>query len=185
MYVGRLLSLGLLLLAFGVAGHADDKNNNDLKITDQLFRQTSSLLLDDPLNRSARDWSRLVLLYTLQTTNPAEVALGPEEWRWIGLEKDDPRSVLLLAAYVSGNIRSQLNSGVKRNDRYSGLLALFRVYRALRAENKVFKVADIDNFLVLHADNKLIPYLQKLDEKGPAKMTPVEEKMIHKLMRKR
>ncbi|HTU94080.1 MAG TPA: hypothetical protein VMF69_28625 [Gemmataceae bacterium] len=179
----------LLLLAFVSAGHADDKKNKGPEITDKIFRQTSSLLLDDPLNKSAPDWSRLILLYALGKPN-ADFVLGPEELRWIGLEKDDRRSLLLLAAYSSGNIQSQLNSGVKRNDRYSGLLSLFRVYRALRDQTlhdqkKSFTLAAVDELLALHKEAKLLPHLQKLEEKKQAKLTPAEDQAIQRLMRTR
>ena len=184
MNIGRTIPLAVLLLAFGAAGAAQDKDSKGPKITDKIFRQTSSLLLDDPLNKSARDWSRLILLYTLQAPN-AGVAFGPEELRWIGLGIDDSHSQLLLAAYAAGNIGSQLNSGVKRNDRYSGLLTLFRVYRALREKNKEFRIADVDDLLALHERNKLIPQLQKLDEEKPAKMTPEGEAVLRRLMKTR
>jgi hypothetical protein len=185
MNIRRMMPLGALLVVFASAGNAQKKDNKGPEITDQIFRQTSSLLLDDPLNRSARDWSRLILLYALQPSKTVVVGLGPEELHWIGLEENDSRSVLLLAAYVSGNLRSQLNSGVKRNDRYSGLLTLFRVYRALREQNKGFRIADVNDLLNLHTENKLIAHLQKLDETKPAKRTRVEEAIIRKIMEMR
>ena len=181
MNIRRTILFAVLLLACGAA---DDKNSKGLKITDKVFRQTSSLLLDDPLNKSARDWSRLILLYTSQAPN-ATVALGLEELRWLGLGIDDSHSQLLLAAYAAGNIQSQLNSGVKRNDRYSGLLTLFRVYRALREQNKSYTIAAVDTLLGLHEQNKLMSHLQKLDEEKPAKMTPEGEAVLRRLMRTR
>lgn len=179
-FAGRVLGV-LLLFAFGAAGHAQKRDNKGPKISEKIFRQTSSLLLDDPLSRSARDWSRLILLYTLQTSE-AVMVLGPDEMSWAAMDRNDPHSLLLLAAYAGGNIRAQLNSGVKRNDRYSGLLTLFRVYRALREKDAKFRIAEVDNLLKLHADNRLTAHLQKLDEKKQGKMTAVEEEIIRKLM---
>ncbi len=69
------------------------------------------------------------MTFTAQTPKAA-VVIGDEELKWFG--KDDERRGLLMAAFSSGNVQSQLNSGVVRNDRYSGLLSLFKVYRALR-----------------------------------------------------
>lgn len=180
----RTILLTLLLLAFGSAVGAGEKGRKGPEITDQIFRQTSSLLLGDPLNRSARDWARLILLYSQQTSNAA-VILGKEESHWIGLDGNDPRSLLLLAAYSAGNIQSQLNSGIKRNDRYSGLLTLFRVYRALREQSKQFRIAAVDDLLTLHREAKLVPHLQKLDAAQSAKLTPAQEEAIRQLMRVR
>lgn len=184
MNARRTILLAVLLFAFGPAGHADDKDSKGPKISDQIVRQTSSLLVEDPLSRSARDWARLILLYVQQTSNAA-VVLGREELRWADVDKDDPRSLLLLAAYAAGNIQSQLNSGVKRNDRYSGLLTLFRVYRALREQKAQFRIAAVDDLLALHKEGKLMPHLQKLDEKKQVRLTPAEEKALRNLMKPR
>lgn len=180
----RIISLTALLVAAGFAGGADPKELKSPAISDKVFRQTSSLFLDDPLNKSARDWARLVLLYSLQTSNAA-VIFGREELHWTGLDRDEPRSLLLLAAYSVGNIQSQLNSGIKRNDRYSGLLTLFRVYRALHEQNGQFRIPAVEDLLALHEDAKLVQHLEKLDAKKPAKLTPAEEKAIRDLMRTR
>lgn len=184
MNVKRTLPLAALLLAISSAAGADDKDSKGPKVPDQMVRPTCSLFVADPLNKSARDWARLILLYTQQTSN-AEVVFGSEELRWAALEKNDSRSLLLLAGYAAGNIQSQLNSGVKRNDRYSGLLTLFRVYRALREQNAQFRVAAVDNLLALHKEAKLTPHLQKLEEQKPARLTPAEDAALRNLMRAR
>ena len=56
-------------------------------------------------------------------------------------------ALLLLAAYAAGNTRSQLLSGVRQNDRYSGLITLFAVYRQLQEKDKDFKVAPVDELM--------------------------------------
>jgi hypothetical protein len=184
MNIRRTLSLTLLLIAFGSAVHADEKERKGPMISDKIFRQTCSVFLNDPLNPSSRDWARLIMLYTLETSNAA-VVLGREEFRWAGLDKKNTRNLLLLAAYASGNIQSQLNSGVKRNDRYSGVLTLFRVYRTLCEKDEKFRVDSVESLLGLHREGKLVPHLQKMEEQKPAKLTQAEEQAIRDLMRTR
>jgi hypothetical protein len=181
MKIWRTTALVLFLAALGPVLGANQKENKGFKISAKTFRQTGSLLLEDPLNRSNRDWSRIILLYALSASD-AEVVLGREELHWAGIENNDPRALLLLAAYASGNIQSQLNSGVKRNDRYSGLISLFRVYRALQHSDQKFRVAAVDEFLSLHQEDKLVRHLQKLDEQKPEKMTPAEEALVRRLI---
>jgi hypothetical protein len=176
--------LALLFLALGPAVGAGEKDRKGPEITDKMFRQTSSLFLDDPLNKLANYWARLIMLYSQQTSNAA-VIFGKEELRWVALDRNDPRSLLLLAAYSVGNIQSQLNSGVNRSDRYSGVLTLFRVYRVLREQNKEYRVAAVDDLLSLHKEAKLVPHLQKLDAEKSVKLTPVEEEAIRQLMKVR
>jgi hypothetical protein len=184
MSICRIVCLSVLLVILGGSSRAEDKRGKGPKITDKTFRQVSYLLVEDPSNKSARDWSRLVLLYTMQTPNAA-VVLGSEEMRWADMGKENPNSLLLLAAYAAGNIQAQLNSGVKRNDRYSGLLTLFRVYRTLQEKDEKFKIAEVDDMLALHQEDKLVAHLQKLEEKRPTKMTPAEEAAIRKLLERK
>jgi hypothetical protein len=174
----------LLLIVPSSIGSADEKDREGPKISDKIFRQTSSLFLNDPLNKSARDWARLIMLYTLDNPN-VDVVLGREEMRWAGFDKADAHTLLLLAAYAAGNIQSQLNSGVKRNDRYSGVLTLFRVYRAMREQDEKFQVPAVDDLIALHQEGKLLPHLQKLDQQKPAKLAPPEEQAIRDLIRTR
>lgn len=184
MKIFGMISLALVLLAFGFAVHGQQKGRKGPEISDKVFRQTSSLLLEDPLNKSARDWARLIMLYS-QDSSSAAVILGREELSWIAVDRDDGRSLLLLAAYFAGNIQSQLNSGIKRNDRYSGLLTLFRVYRSLREQDNQFRVAAVDDLLTLHEEAKLVSHLQRLEERKAAKLTPAQEQAIRDLMRTR
>lgn len=99
----RMLSLAVLFIALGSAGQAAQKDRKGPKIIEGVFRQSSSLFLEDPLNKSARDWARLILLYTLETTDAA-VVMGRDEWRWVGVDNSNPHSLQLLAAYEIGNI---------------------------------------------------------------------------------
>lgn len=184
MNTWRTIGLSVLLVAIGSTGFADKSVKKEVKISDKSFRQIASAFLNDPLHRSARDWSRLILLYTMQTPSAA-VVLGSEELHWVGLGSHDRYSLLLLAAYAAGNIQSQLHSGVKRNDRYSGLLTLFYVYRTLQEQDEKFKLAAVDDLLELHRQGKLMEHLQKLEEKKPAKLSREEEQAIRKLMEPR
>ncbi|MGH7173407.1 MAG: hypothetical protein ACRELF_16950 [Gemmataceae bacterium] len=178
----RIVCLSLLLIGAVSIVQADERDKKEVTISDKSFRQISSALLNDPRHTSARGWSRLILLYRMRTSSAA-VVVGSEELHWVGLDDDDRHGLLLLAAYAAGNIQSQLNSGVKRNDRYSGLLTLFHVYRALREQDRKFNIAAVDYLLELHRQNKLVPHLQKLDEKTPTKLSPAEEKALRKLMK--
>ena len=183
MTTWRTIGLSVLLVAVGSAGLADERDKKGVTISDESFRKIASTFLNDPRQMSAPAWSRLILLYTMQTPNAA-VVLGSEELHWAGVGGDHPYSLRLLAAYAAGNIQSQLNSGVKRNDRYSGLLTLFHVYRTLREKDKKFpKIPDVERLLELHRQDKLVTHLQKLEEKKPTKLTPAEEQAIRKFMK--
>lgn len=183
MKIGRIVGLFLLALVVSTV-QADERKKSGVKISDKSFRKISSTFLNDPLSKSARDWARLIMLYTLDSPN-ATIVLGDDEWKWSGLDRDDSRALLLLAAYSTGNIQSQFNSGVKRNDRYSGLLTLFHVYRELRDVDEKYKVAAVDELLALHQADKLLPYLRELEKNEPMKWAPAQEAAVRRLMKNR
>ena len=70
---------------------------------------------------------------------------------------------MLLGAFIAGNVLAQLDSGVKRNDSYSGMIQVFRVYRHLKAEEPAYNVPEIEDLLALHRRGELAPHLAKLE----------------------
>jgi hypothetical protein len=168
--VGRRLvptPLVLALLAGAAAGGpgaAGQKKGP--QVTEKEFRQANFQLLEDPLADKARDYAKAVIVFAAQTPD-AEVTLGKRELKWVG-GKEDKRGMLLLAAYAGGNTLSQLNSGVKRDDPYAGLLQVFRVYRALRRRDKDFRNDEVDRLLGLHRQGRLLLHLEE-DREKPAK----------------
>jgi hypothetical protein len=165
----------LLALCMSNMGPAQDPKP---MVSDSQFRKVCVQLLDDPVGPNAKDHAKLIMIFTIQTPKAA-IMLGKEELPWFG-KKEDDRGFVLLAAYSAGNALSQLNSGVKRNDRYSGLLYLFQVYRTFQAKEKGYKIDAVDNLLRLHREDKLLPYLAEVEKKQPSKLTPEDEEAIKK-----
>ncbi len=184
--------IGITLVIFGMGfvlhpaalGQKKGKEIKRPEISDKDFRQIAALVINDPLNRAAADRSRLLILYALQTQS-AQFTLGAQELSWMAIDKDPDRALLLLAGYLAGNIQSQLNSGVKRNDPYSGALTLFQIYRSLQQHDKKFAITAVDDLLALHQEDKLVDYLRKLIDKRATKITPETETLLRKLMDRR
>jgi hypothetical protein len=150
------------------AGPAGEKKAPE--VTEKEFRRANFLLLEDPLDAKAKDHAKVIIAFANQTLR-ADVALGKRELQWLS-DKQDKRGLLLLAAYVGGNTLSQLDSGVKRNDPYPGLLQLFCVYRVLQARDRDYHIAEADRLLKLHREGRLIKQLLQEDERKPEKKKP-------------
>jgi hypothetical protein len=173
--------LTALVLLVPASALADEKKDKEL--TDQQFGRLLTMFLEDPLHEKGKEFAKLLIVYTMQTPKAA-VMLGVPEMKWIG-KKEDGRSLLLFAAYVSGNTRSQLLSGVKHNDRYSGLVTLFAVYQRLQDKHKEYKIAEVDELQKLHGDGKLLAHLVEMEKKMPTKLSPEDEKAIKELLKKK
>jgi hypothetical protein len=152
-------------------------------MTDEQFGRLLTVFLEDPLHKKGKELARLLIIHTMQTPNAA-VVLGETELKWIG-KKEDDRSLLLCAAYVGGNTRSQLLSGVKQNDRYSGLVTLFAVYRRLQDKDPEYKIAEVDDLRKRHGEGKLLAQLVEMEKKSPTALRPEDEKAIKELLKKK
>lgn len=174
--MSRFLAPAIIsLLAFGITVlPAQEKSG----ITEQQFRRITVTFLEDPLGEKAKDMAKAIIVFTMETPDAA-VVMGKEELKWIGEDKE--RGMLLLAAYMAGNTQAQLHSGIKRNDRYSGLLHLFQVYRTLKKNEEKFAIAEVEELLKMHRDDKLLPHLLALEEKMPTKLSKEDEEALKKL----
>jgi hypothetical protein len=148
---------------------AEDKDKEEkVQVSEKEFNRFLFALFLDPTQAKADEIAKLILSFTSQTPK-SNVMLGKEEMKWFGMTKDadkkDKRPLLLFAAYAGANTQAQIATGVKRNDRYAGLLGVFQVYRALREKDAKFKVPALDELLKLHKDSKLAAHLAELDRK--------------------
>jgi hypothetical protein len=175
MSVLRILSLAAVLgLLVGARASAQETKP---ELNDKQFRRAVTVFLEDPLGEKAKDIAKFIMAFASQTPK-AVVFLGKEEMKWFG--KRDDNGMLLLAAYAAGNVQSQLDSGVKRNDRYAGLLSLFHVHRALKEKGAGYENAVVDDLLKLHREDKLLPHLIELEQRQPSRLTPEQEKALKK-----
>ena len=65
----------------------------------------------------------------------------------------------LTAAFVVGNVRSQLLRGKKTNDSYAGGLQVIETYRQLQRRNPKLRINEIEKFIQLEKQGKLAAYL--------------------------
>jgi hypothetical protein len=181
MCVPRTACLGVVVCALlaGAARAGDEK----AKVTEKDFRRSAALLLEDPLGKAAGDHAKLILVFVANSPNTT-VMLGEEELKWLG-KKEDKRGLLLMSAYLAGNVAAQLNSGVDRNDRYSGLMYLFQVYRKARAADKEFRIAEVDKLLKMHAEERLVSHLAEVEKRQPSKLSAEEKEAARKFREKK
>jgi hypothetical protein len=163
----QVIAVGALVLGVLGAGAVHSGEKKAPEITEKEFRRANFQLLEDPLAKNASDLAKAVVVFAMQTPK-AEVMLGKKELKWFG-GKEDKRGLLLFAAYVGGNTLAQLDSGVKRNEPYPGLLQLFRVYRALREKDRDYSNDDVQRLLKLHQDGRLIQHLMQEEKKSEKK----------------
>jgi hypothetical protein len=103
--------------------------------------------------------AKTIVIYA-QLSDDVMVDIGQEQLPWIAekwdLEKDKEQTCqsLLMAAFVAGNIKSQLKRDKAEDDTYSGWLFTIDTYRRLRARYS-FKSEAIEELSRLKSEGKL------------------------------
>ena len=119
---------------------------------------------DDPLSDAGKVAWRTIALFSIESDS-VTVVVSSGVVPWMGREREYPHSTILLAAFVAGNIRSQLYSGVNRDDPYSGLIQVFWTYRLLKEKDRTFSIPGIEELLELHRKGELMKHLLEVRQK--------------------
>lgn len=117
-------------------------------------RKAIATFCEQPLSSEGRAAVRTLLNFA-EASDRVLITTSPEFTPWIREDKTYDHSSLLTGAYIAGNVLSQLDSGVRGNDPYSGIIQVFRVYRHLKSKAAPFEVAEIEDLLEIHRRGEL------------------------------
>jgi len=142
----------------------------ETQISEKTVRSAIESFLQNP---AASADPELTIVRFMEKNNAVQIIINPNGcYSWILDNKKYEHTVDLMIAFMAGNIRSQLDSGVYRNDPYSGLLAVFRVYRHLKKANPEWSIPEAENLLELHRQGKLMEHLAKEKSRAAEERKP-------------
>jgi hypothetical protein len=110
--------------------------------------------------------AKTIVIYA-QVSDDVMVNIGEEQLPWISekWEMDDARlkscQSLLMAAFVAGNIKSQLKTQKAEDDTYAGWLFAIDAYRRLRAHDS-FRSPAIEALAKMQSEGKLQQHAKEL-----------------------
>jgi hypothetical protein len=137
MLTNILLSVLLLLAAepsTQPAGGATDK-------------ATIRAVIDDFLKSPANDHRARQIMKFAQDSDDVLISLDSMVVNWMRHQPKYEQADMLLAVFVAGNVRSQLESGKVADDSYAGLQEVFRVYRDLQQKQSALKIPEIESLI--------------------------------------
>ncbi len=111
-----------------------------------------------------------------QVSEDVMVNLGPDEIPWVGekwgLDKERELACqsILLAAFVAGDVRSQIKNDRAEDDTYSGWVFAISIYNKLRAK-EAFRSPSIEALSKMEVDGSLLRHakeIQSREEQDPA-----------------
>jgi hypothetical protein len=115
---------------------------------------------------SATEAAKTIVIYA-QVSDEVMVNIGPDQLPWIDekwdLAKDRAQScqALLMAAFVAGNIKSQLKNDHAEDDTYSGWIFTIETYRRLKAADN-FVSPSIEALAKMQAEGKLLQHAREV-----------------------
>ena len=117
----------------------------------------------DPLNAEKAGHVKTVM--TFAEESPDVLIMLDREILPTWGDKQDPRAPLLSAAFVAGNVKAQLDAKKNKDDSYAGLQTLFKVYHAVQASDKDYKVDAIDKLEALDKEGKLQAKVEEVQKR--------------------
>jgi hypothetical protein len=147
------------LLSFAGAGLAATPSRHEVLVA-------ISVLEKDVSGQEAVDAAKTIVVYA-QDSDDVVVDIGPGELPWVseqwGLEKAREMECqsMLLAAFVAGNIKSQINNSRVEDDTYSGWVFAIDAYNRLRAKGS-FRSPSIEELSRMEADGTLLRHAKEV-----------------------
>ena len=131
--------------------------------TEQEVRAAIEAIAKDPLAAAKTDHVQTVMTFAEESPDVMIMLEGEILPTWA--DRSDRHAALLNAAFVAGNVKSQLDSKKNKDDSYAGLQMMFKAYHAIQASEKDYKVEAIDKLEALDKDGKLKEKVEQVQKK--------------------
>jgi len=141
----------ILLLALTAASSAQQPQQ---AITKENARTAIATFRQEPLSERGREAASIILRFAKESPDVA-VAFSPLAMPWLNSKPSPNHSDALLAAYMTGTIRSQLDKGVAMNDPVAGAEQVIETYQFLQKTDPSFHVPGVEKLVELKASGKL------------------------------
>ena len=113
----------------------------------------------DPLSEDARQGAAVVMQFVDQS-HDVLVRISPKTLPFLSNKSlRETYRATLLAAFVVGNVDSQLLRHQKKDDSYAGLLQVIDSYRQMQRKNPKLRITEVEKFLEMQNRGELKAYV--------------------------
>jgi hypothetical protein len=131
----------------------------DPVITKEIALKAIGIFRNDPLSEDGRGAAAIIVTF-VDKSHDVVVGLSKKVFPFFDAPGVSQKEInVLLAAFVAGNIDSQLLRGVKKDDAYAGDLQLIQTYRQLQKNNPKLKIPAIEKMAEMEQRGELKRYL--------------------------
>ena len=156
--MGKRLIFSVLaaVLASGVL-HAETP---EPPINKDTVRQAITIFRQNPTGAQA-DMARALIVRFADASPDVVIAMKPKVLPWLEDAKVPKETAnVLLAAFVAGDTRAQLDRGKAKDDPVAGTEQVIATYRQLQKAQPSLKVSGVEGFIELQKQGKLAQHLQ-------------------------
>ena len=165
----KLLQTMLVVAALLFSASANAHDQPDTPTREEALKAIADFA-QSPASKEGKAAAATIVTFA-EDSEDVLVRISPAALPWVGEGKNYKFGPILLAAYVAGNVESQLNSGKKGNDSYAGIQQVMKTYAQLKKTDKTLSIPEIQKFIDLEAKGELKKYLEdalKKEEKASA-----------------
>ena len=113
----------------------------------------------DPLSEDGRRAAAVVMQFVEQSDGVL-VRISPKTVPFLSNKLlPEKYRATLLAAFVVGNVNSQLLRHQKKDDSYAGVLQLIESYRQMQRKNPKLRITEVEKFIELQKRGELKAYV--------------------------
>jgi hypothetical protein len=149
----------ICFLGFGAGVIAS--TNEVAKITKEEAVKAIVEFRKNPLTEEGRFAAGRIISFAEQSDD-VSIHIAQPLVPWLHDGTDEKYRSLLLGAYIAGNVKSQLDHGIQRDDPHAGMLVVFEVYHQMKEADKKCRIPEIEEFMKLETEHQLEARLRRL-----------------------
>jgi hypothetical protein len=115
-------------------------------ITKDIVRKAIAVFRQEPASENGKAAASTILHFA-QESPDVEVTMSHTALPWLSVRPVPKYSNTLLAAYIAGSVRSQLDSGANKNDPVAGAEQVIETYLLLKKAEPDFLIAEVEKLI--------------------------------------
>jgi hypothetical protein len=143
----------VLALVIALAAGAPAEEPKEI-ITKDMIRKVIAIFREEPGSERGRGAASLIVRFAEESPE-VEVSVSPAVLPWMKANPAPKYGDILLAAFMAGTIRSELDRGVVKSDAVAGTEQVIETYQKLKKTNPTLRIPEVETFIQLQAQGKL------------------------------
>ena len=131
-------------------------------ITKDIALKAIAAFRRDPASELGRGSAAIIVQFAEKSPD-VDIKVTERVTPWIMAKPPSKHGPTLLAAFIAGNTRSQLESGVGKDDPLAGVTQVIETYRQLQRTDPQLKLPEVEKLIDLQTRGKLRAYLNGVD----------------------